>query len=67
MAKKVTMDGFYAHYPQFQKYGVPDKQFDWLWYYAMQQMGDDDVKWSSPAKCGEAEMRERFSRTIALF
>lgn len=67
MAKKVTMDGFYAHYPQFRKYGVPDKQFDYLWYYAMQQMGDDDAREQSREMREKLEMRERFSRTIALF
>ncbi len=34
--KKSTMDRFYAHYPQFNEYTLPDKEFSWLWYYAMQ-------------------------------
>lgn len=40
--KKETMDKFYKHYPQFAHYGDPDEGFTWKWYYAMQQMGDDD-------------------------
>ncbi len=40
--KQPTMDSFYAHYPQYKKYGIPGKAFSWLWYYAMQQMGDDE-------------------------
>ncbi|MBL0883868.1 MAG: DUF3526 domain-containing protein [Chitinophagaceae bacterium] len=44
MSKASTMKAFYQHYPQFEQYGIPDeKAFSWLWYYAMQQMGDDDA------------------------
>ena len=39
--RSITMQGFYKHYPQFEKYGVPPgSTFSWLWYYAMQQMGE---------------------------
>jgi ABC-2 type transport system permease protein len=44
MDKKVTMDKFYAHYPRFRNYPVPDAPFSWLLYYAMQQMGDDEAQ-----------------------
>ncbi len=37
-----TVARFYAHYPQFKHYPVPNTTFSWLWYYAMQQMGDDE-------------------------
>jgi ABC-2 type transport system permease protein len=43
MDKGPTIRRFYAHYPQFSKYGVPEQEFTWLWYYAMQQMGDDEA------------------------
>lgn len=39
-----TIKKFYDHYPEFEKYGYPTGGFNWLWYYAMQQMGDDDSK-----------------------
>jgi ABC-2 type transport system permease protein len=67
MDKKVTMDAFYTHYPQFRKYGVPEKQFDYLWYYAMQQMGDDDAREHADELWEKLEIRERFNRSIALF
>ena len=67
MDKKVTMEGFYAHYPQFRKYGVPEKQFDYLWYYAMQQMGDDDAREHADELREKLDMREQFSRSIAWF
>lgn len=66
MDKKVTMDAFYAHYPQFKKYPLPNKQFNWLWYYAMQQMGDDDAKGQATAMLEKLRLREQVSTTIAL-
>ncbi|MBQ0740406.1 DUF3526 domain-containing protein, partial [Aquimarina celericrescens] len=42
MDKKTTMDKFFAHYPQFKNFPKPENGFNWLWYYAMQQMGDDE-------------------------
>jgi len=42
--KLATIEKFYKHYPQFKKYGYPTDGFNWLWYYAMQQMGDDESK-----------------------
>lgn len=42
--KKETLEKFYQHYPQLRKYGFKTEGFSWLWYYAMQQSGDDDSK-----------------------
>ena len=41
---KTTIEKFYKHYPQFSSFGYPKESFNWLWYYAMQQMGDDESK-----------------------
>jgi ABC-2 type transport system permease protein len=65
--KKVTMDKFYAHYPQFRKYPLPDKEFSWLWYYAMQQMGDDDAREQAVQMRGKLWQREKVSRLLAYF
>jgi ABC-2 type transport system permease protein len=67
MDKKVTMDKFYAHYPQFRRYGVPDKEFSWLWYYAMQQMGDDGARRQSDQMIEKLWQREKASSVIACF
>jgi ABC-2 type transport system permease protein len=64
--KGVTMDKFYAHYPQFEKYGIPEQTFSWLWYYAMQQMGDDESRQNSKAMREKIMQRERASRFIAM-
>ncbi|MBT1704631.1 DUF3526 domain-containing protein [Chryseosolibacter indicus] len=65
MPKEVTMQRFYAHYPQFQKYGIPQDSFGWLWYYAMQQMGDDESQVQSMAMKEKILLREKTSRGIA--
>lgn len=66
MDKKGTMDKFYSHYPEFQKYGVPQETFSWLWYYAMQQMGDDESAVESTAMREKILQREQASRSIAV-
>lgn len=63
--KEITMDKFYAHYPQFEKYGVPTETFSWLWYYAMQQMGDDESLAESEAMRNKILQREKTSSMIA--
>jgi ABC-2 type transport system permease protein len=63
--KKVTMGKFYAHYPQFSKYGIPNDNF-WIWYYAMQQMGDDESANESRAMREKLLQREQLSRKLAL-
>lgn len=49
-----------------KKYPLPNKQFSWLWYYAMQQMGDDDAKQHATATMKKLRLREDVSNTIAL-
>lgn len=63
-----TMDRFFAHYPQFKKYPLPaDGQFSWLWYYAMQQMGDDEARHTSQALKNKLHARESVAGRIASF
>ena len=65
--KEHTMNDFYTHYPQFKKYILPKKEFSWLWYYAMQQMGDDDAAAQSTAMRNKLTQREKLSNTIGYF
>ncbi|WP_396590892.1 DUF3526 domain-containing protein [Allomuricauda sp. R78024] len=65
--KKETLQKFYDHYPQFQEFGYPIEGFNWTWYYAMQQMGDDDSAKDTKAlriKMGE---RETASKQLSAF
>lgn len=63
--KLATIEKFYQHYPQFKKYGYPTDGFNWLWYYAMQQMGDDDSKKERNALDEKIKLREQTSKQIA--
>jgi ABC-2 type transport system permease protein len=65
--KQETLDKFYSHYPQFKNYLLPDKEFSWLWYYAMQQMGDDESSKESGDLESKLEKRNQSSQQIAQF
>lgn len=67
MDKKFTMDKFYQHYPQFAHYPLPNTEFSWLWYYAMQQAGDDDSAKQSQELETKLYQRNKASQLIAQF
>ncbi|MGS2740998.1 ABC transporter permease [Sinomicrobium sp. M5D2P17] len=67
MDKKLTMDKFYAHYPRFKKYTLPEGDFSWLWYYAMQQMGDDETAEQSATLREKLGQRNTAASRIAQF
>lgn len=67
MDKNMTVNKFYAHYPQFKKYVLPANDFNYLWYYAMQQMGDDDAAKQTQELREKLEQRNTASITIAQF
>ncbi|MEA5403303.1 DUF3526 domain-containing protein [Arcicella sp. DC2W] len=67
MDKTLTMNRFYARYPQFKKFPLPDKEFSWLWYYAMQQIGDDDAAAQATAFKQKLIQRNNASKLIAQF
>ncbi len=64
--KKETMEHFYEVYPQFEKYGnPPENEFSWLWYYAMQHLGDEESRDESEAMQHKIAQRQKMSRQIA--
>jgi len=68
MAKATTMKPFFEHYPELKKYPFPkDKTFSWFWYYAMQQMGDDQAAESRLAIENKLALRQRFTSRLAFF
>ncbi|UXP30786.1 DUF3526 domain-containing protein [Reichenbachiella agarivorans] len=66
MDKQETIEKFYAHYPQYKNYTDTTEGFGWMWYYAMQQMGDDESLEQSNAMREKLMQREHASRLIAL-
>lgn len=67
MDKTATVEKFYAHYPQFRTVATAPMTFDWRWYYAMQQLGDDESARESGELRAKVGQREATSRAIALF
>ncbi|MEM9673781.1 MAG: DUF3526 domain-containing protein [Bacteroidota bacterium] len=67
LEKETTMNSFFAEYPQYQKYPLPEANFSWLWYYAMQHMGDAESRQSSEAMREKIRQREQTSRVVAWF
>lgn len=65
--KQQTLNKFYKHYPQFKHYTLPESEFSWLWYYAMQQMGDDESAVQSKELESKLEQRNNASEWIAQF
>ncbi len=63
--KLPTIQKFYDHYPQFKEYGYRTEGFNWLWYYAMQQMGDDDSQKERASLTAKIKLREERSREMA--
>ncbi|MEX6626764.1 DUF3526 domain-containing protein [Tenacibaculum salmonis] len=65
--KKETLEAFYKHYPQFASYGIKEKGFSWLWYYAMQQMGDDTSKLEQEAMYATITKRVLLTAKMTAF
>lgn len=61
-----TMTPFLAHYPQYAKYPMPESKSSWFWYYAMQQMGDDEALGKSKELRDKLLLREKVSNRIAM-
>ena len=65
--KEETLNKFKAHYPQFTKYPLPEGEFSWLWYYAMQQMGDDEAQSELKNMSEKLQQRNSLSQTVSQF
>jgi ABC-2 type transport system permease protein len=65
LPKKPTMEKFYAIYPQYRKYPVPEDQYSPGWYYAMQLSGDLESAGSSAKLFEKLGQRQLLSENIA--
>lgn len=62
-----TMQAFFGHYPQFRNYVWNSPKFNYMWYYAMQQLGDDESAPDSEAMQRKLRQRQQSAGTTALF
>lgn len=61
-----TMEAFYARYPEHARFQAPEDRFSWGWYYAMQQMGDEEAAAASLQWRQTLEQREAWARRLAV-
>ncbi len=44
LPREVTMNAFFARHPEWSGYEPVDSSFEWQWYYAFQQVGDQKAE-----------------------
>ncbi len=67
LPKPVTMDAFVARYPEWKAHAAIDGTFEWKWYYAFQQVGDQTVEPLSSAYREGLIKRERYLDRFSWF
>jgi len=66
MPKEVTMNAFLSSHPQWDKTPEIKRPFEWKWYYAFQQVGDQTVEPLSKALRGGVAKRDQAMSLISL-
>ncbi len=59
LPKSTTMEPFVASYPEWREFSGVSRPFEWKWYYAFQQMGDESV--AAETKALQAGISQRDS------
>lgn len=66
LPKDATMAAFVARHPQWSAHAAVERPFEWKWYYAFQQVGDQETEALSAAyRSGRLE-RDRLAGWLAL-
>ena len=66
LPKAATMDGFFEDYPQWSDRTVPEDEFTWAWYYAMNHRGDRAARDASRAYREVLAQRDEWARRWSL-
>jgi ABC-2 type transport system permease protein len=66
LPKEETMQAFLARYPEWCPYAEVSRPFEWKWYYAFQQVGDQSVENMSKALREGVAERDRFMGWLAF-
>lgn len=62
-----SMSAFFKHYPQYSNYVWNKPTFNYMWFYAMQQLGDDESAHDSEALRRRLQQRRQSADMVALF
>jgi ABC-2 type transport system permease protein len=63
---QVTMDAFLERHPEWSEFAEIEGAFEWKWYYAFQQVGDQKTEGLSSAYQRARSERDRLAGRIAL-
>ncbi len=63
--KAETMQRFFARYPEYAAFQAPSDKFSWGWYYAAQQLGDEEAAESSAQLRAKLAQRQRWLQWLA--
>ena len=66
-SKAETMLKFYEKYPEYRVFTIPEDKFSWGWYYAMQQMGDEESATSTANYIEKLNLRNSWTNRTTLF
>jgi len=66
LPKKVTMDAFIKEHPEWADYADINRPFEWKWYYAFQQVGDQSVATISAERRGAIKLRDTLAGWFAI-
>ncbi|MBU2985002.1 DUF3526 domain-containing protein [Saccharophagus degradans] len=64
LPRKMTMDAFFERHPQWADYQPVESSFEWQWYYAFQQVGDQRAE---PLSMAYREGRKRRAELATWF
>ncbi len=62
-----TMKPFFEHHPEWADYQPVDGSFDWAWYYAFQQVGDQKTEPLAEAYREGRRQRDHIASWVSLF
>ncbi len=66
LPKASTMAAFVEQHPQWAAFAAVERPFEWKWYYAFQQVGDQRAQALSAAYTAGRQQRDRLAGWLAL-
>ena len=66
LPRQTTFKPFFERHPEWAHYQAIDQGFEWQWYYAFQQVGDQKTELLTQAYIGGRAQREQAARLAAL-
>ncbi|WP_370979377.1 DUF3526 domain-containing protein [Agaribacterium sp. ZY112] len=66
LPREATMDKFFQRYPEYVSYEPVSSSFEWQWYYAFQQVGDQEAESLSKAYRQGRVQRDNIAAWLSL-